>query len=876
MTQFDPLVYGEPIKTEFNPLDYGELVKDKVEFNPSEYGKLIEEPVEEKTAEEVGNSMLSAADLGETEVNNIPKMYRDMETPAQSSPELTERNALISDILKTGMSLKGEVTQNELDTGLNKFVEKREQERIVKPVESVEPITPLVQSYPEKGYNELIKTSAEKYKVPFHIAYKLFETESQFDPKAKSEAGAEGIAQFMPKTSKAEGVDPWNPESAIPGALKYLKKHYDKFGNWESAVAAYNAGRANVIKYGGVPPWKETQEHNRKIMEGYEEKNEEIEPKDFKDVDSIFNQEEKKKDLLKLYDRKLEQGETHKQTFFDWLKDRTVLSPAKASNIVALSEDAGISIEDAAKHYTEMTKSLRSQPTKMDFYSGLMTIALAPALIVKPIEVLAGLSTFMSVAEAENFLVSRIKKGKYTPLEGKQFSDLAPYDLNENTKTTLEMLDILGKASISSKIGQIGGKLWKNLSPRERGLISIKVMEDVKIKKMSVAEAVKSRLKEAKKAGTWKEQMIKEQETFNRAYDEPKPKRAEKTIKTVKPVKVKEEKVKVEKVNKEPSITKIKPLKDKDQQNFVDKKVEELGSLKAVENFYSRPNNVSNYARQKAVEVYGGEFKPLEVEKEIKASKDPLAVVGKGIDIKTGKVIPYEKEWQAKKGMKIAAQKAGLDITGYKVFEQGDGWVYKRERSKWDGKKEFPDEKKEDEVNLHKKDYLEIVDMSKEELKRFSKKELLKTAKQLDSEVVEFGGESKTIPKDSIDKLVEYIGDRSEVLHIQEKSKIDMDTEKTITFGKGSSKNENTIPFKVKHYADKLKKKLGKEFEVKEVKKGFIVEKVDPDKAKIITVTRVTNKGDSIQIKINPLEAKQEIKDNNVVINRLKGLLDCL
>ena len=59
---------------------------------------------------------------------------------------------------------------------------------------------------------------------------------------------------MMDTTAKEQGVDVWNPASAIPGGLKYLKKQYDKFGDWSHAVAAYNAGRSNVIKYKGIPP----------------------------------------------------------------------------------------------------------------------------------------------------------------------------------------------------------------------------------------------------------------------------------------------------------------------------------------------------------------------------------------------------------------------------------------------------------------------------------------------------------------------------------------------------------------------------------------------------------------------------------------------
>jgi hypothetical protein len=80
--------------------------------------------------------------------------------------------------------------------------------------------------------------------------------ESGFNPKAGSPAGAQGIAQFMPDTARSMGVDPWNPEQALYGAARLMRKEYDKYGRWDLALAAYNGGprRADALRDGRPIP----------------------------------------------------------------------------------------------------------------------------------------------------------------------------------------------------------------------------------------------------------------------------------------------------------------------------------------------------------------------------------------------------------------------------------------------------------------------------------------------------------------------------------------------------------------------------------------------------------------------------------------------
>lgn len=106
----------------------------------------------------------------------------------------------------------------------------------------------------------------------------LLTQESNFNPKARSPVGAQGVAQFMPSTWETHGIDGngdgkrdvWDPEDAVPSSAKYLcdiaKDVKNVPGNKQSNIlAAYNAGPGAVIKAGGVPPYKETQNYVRSI-----------------------------------------------------------------------------------------------------------------------------------------------------------------------------------------------------------------------------------------------------------------------------------------------------------------------------------------------------------------------------------------------------------------------------------------------------------------------------------------------------------------------------------------------------------------------------------------------------------------------------------
>jgi len=119
---------------------------------------------------------------------------------------------------------------------------------------------------PER-YRGVVMASALANGVPPAVLAALLQAESGYRPDAVSPAGALGIAQFMPATAAGMGLrDPFDPMQAIPAAGRLLGGHIRAFGSVPLALAAYNAGAGAVRRYGGVPPYAETQAYVARIM----------------------------------------------------------------------------------------------------------------------------------------------------------------------------------------------------------------------------------------------------------------------------------------------------------------------------------------------------------------------------------------------------------------------------------------------------------------------------------------------------------------------------------------------------------------------------------------------------------------------------------
>jgi hypothetical protein len=115
-------------------------------------------------------------------------------------------------------------------------------------------------------YRSLASQIAVEEGVDPDLFMRLVEAESSFNPNATSSAGAIGLTQLMPGTASDLGVDPTDPVQNLRGGARYLKQQLDSFGDPTLALAAYNAGPGNVRKYGGIPPFKETQAYIDRIL----------------------------------------------------------------------------------------------------------------------------------------------------------------------------------------------------------------------------------------------------------------------------------------------------------------------------------------------------------------------------------------------------------------------------------------------------------------------------------------------------------------------------------------------------------------------------------------------------------------------------------
>jgi len=117
-------------------------------------------------------------------------------------------------------------------------------------------------------YLEAARSAARKHGVPEDLFLRLVQQESGWNHVAVSTKGATGLAQLMPGTAELLNVDINDPEENLDGGARYLRRMYDRFGDWKLALAAYNAGPEAVEEHDGIPPYAETKDYVASIMGG--------------------------------------------------------------------------------------------------------------------------------------------------------------------------------------------------------------------------------------------------------------------------------------------------------------------------------------------------------------------------------------------------------------------------------------------------------------------------------------------------------------------------------------------------------------------------------------------------------------------------------
>ena len=205
----------------------------------------------------------------QTQANELA-LGKPVGTLWNQTPE--EASAFASGAIGGAVPLFGSAARNVLSNYWNGSGEVEQPELQASAQEESAPMQ--VKSSGNADIDSIITDVAAELNVPVNLIHAVAQTESGYNQDARSEAGAIGVMQLMPETAEGLGVDPTDLRGNIYGGAKYLRQLMDTFGgDMQKVIAAYNAGPNAVQKYGGIPPYEETQNYVQKVMgnlDGYD------------------------------------------------------------------------------------------------------------------------------------------------------------------------------------------------------------------------------------------------------------------------------------------------------------------------------------------------------------------------------------------------------------------------------------------------------------------------------------------------------------------------------------------------------------------------------------------------------------------------------